>query len=201
MMNPFPPPQKRPASLARRTFLPVFGGLGALLAIFGMLWLVSLWISRHADQVDTKLGDNVFHISVAGTANRIAQDGLPVGYPDPLQLGRDIWVNHVGPDLTTGWYVFNVQPTGEGNKCKVAWEGDAKQFRDPCTKAVFGPDGYLPGGGGPLRHYAVTVTGNDLAINLRAEADPPETTSTRPTTSSTAAPTTAPPPSSPSATP
>ena len=172
MMNTFRPPEKRPATLARRTFLPVLGGIAAIGAIFGLLWLVAFWVSRHADEVDTRLGDNVFHLSVPGTANRIAQDGIPVAYPDPIRQGRDIWVNHVGTDLTTGWYVFNIVPTGADKKCAVTWEGATKTFHDPCTNAVYGPDGFLPNGGGNLFHYAVAVNGNDLAIDLRSEINP-----------------------------
>gem|GEM_PF-1894837 len=172
MMTPIDLSKRRPTSLARRTFLPVLGGMAAIAAIFGLLWLVALFVSRHADEVDTKLGDNVFHISVSGTANRIAEDGLPVSYPDPLRSGRDIWVNHVGPDLSSGWYVFNIVPTGADKKCAVTWDGATKTFHDPCTDTVYGPDGFLPTGGGNLFHYAVAVNGNDLAIDLRSAINP-----------------------------
>jgi hypothetical protein len=178
-MNQYQRPEKRPDSLARRTFLPVLGGIGAIAAIFGLLWVVAFWVSRHADEVDTKLGDRVFHISVAATANRIAQDGIPVAFNDPVQGGRDIWVNHVGPDLTTNWYAFNIVPTGAAKRCAVVWDNPTKVFRDPCTNDAYAPDGYLPGGGGNLLHYAVNVKGNDLAIDLQAQPNPLDVPTTK----------------------
>jgi hypothetical protein len=179
-MIPLNTPGKRPVSLARRTFLPVLGGIGAILAIFGLLWLAALWASRHTEDVSTKLGDTVFHIPLGGTANRIAADGLPVQYADPLSSGRDIYVNHVGPDLTVGWYVFNVLPTGEAHKCAVSWDRAAMVFKDPCTNTTYGPNGFPPAGVGSLVHYTVTVNGNDLAIDLQAPITP--TSAPTPTT-------------------
>jgi hypothetical protein len=168
------PADKPPPSLARRTFLPVLGGIAAIAAIFGLLWV----IADHSD-----VANSVFEFHASAQARLIAENG-PAPFPDPLQKGRDIIVNHVGDDVSRGWYAFRRVPPNGAPGCLVYWDGSRQLFVDPCTATTYPPDG------SGLTQLPVDVHQDRVAIDPTPETVP---TTAAPTTAAptTAAPTTA----------
>jgi hypothetical protein len=141
-------------------------------------------------EVTTRLGDDVFD---AGRADRIAaeidQRG-PALYSDVAGGERDIVLQHLGDDATTGWYAFAARPEGAPRDCYVDWRPDAEEFRDVCSGEAFPPDGE------GLEQFPVRVEGGRVVVDIKGvgERQPPATSPPDTVVRSGApAPTTAPP--------
>ena len=82
----------------------------------------------------------------------------PLLFADPLQKGRDIYVNHLGPNE---WAALEVHPPGEAKSCTVKWNGQNHTFHDPCSGRDYPPDG-----AGLVRYKASIEKNGDLVVDL-----------------------------------
>jgi hypothetical protein len=128
---------------------------GVIVAIVIFAGVVSLLGSGKAK---SNLGSNLFK---PGNAKNLAQNverNGPLLFADPLQKGRDIYVNRVGGNQ---WVTVEVHPPGESKSCTVKWNGSTHTFHDPCS----GHD--YPADGTGLVRYKTTVEKNgDLVVDL-----------------------------------
>ena len=130
------------------------GVLAAALLVGLMLVLLS------SGDVKSRLGDPVYD---AGNAKAFARraDVQPVLLPALVGFERDILVSHIGDDE---WRAFEANPAGKGRRCQVRWRESTRDFRAPCTGAVFPLDGT------GLKQYSATVNeAGRLIIDLRTE--------------------------------
>jgi hypothetical protein len=130
--------------------------------------LVVVLVLRLASSPDAKvqLGDPVFEVGqVRRLAPEIERRG-PLLFQDLLNRSRDIYVQHLGTDVKTGWLAFEAHAPGQPRTCALRWVDARGQFEDPCTKAVF------PADGAGLVHYPTEVRRKDkggltLFVDLR----------------------------------
>lgn len=140
----------------------------ALLALTAALLVA--FVLRLSSSPDAKvhLGDTTFEVGqVRRLAPLIDRDG-PLLFADALKRhGRNLFVQHVGDDATTGWLAFEAQSPGADPTCHVIWHQDRGVFEDECSHAMYGPEG--PG----LTHYPTEIkrqkkAGLVLFVDLRS---------------------------------
>ena len=128
---------------------------GVVVAIVIFAGVVSLIGSGKAK---SKLGSNVFKLGKAKNQAQFVDRNGPLLFPDPLERGRDIYVNHVGPNQ---WAALEVHPPGEPKSCTVKWVPSSHTFHDPCS----GKD-YPADGAGLVRYKTTIETNGDLVVDL-----------------------------------
>jgi len=145
------------AGVKRSTTLLVTSVGGVLVAVL-LAGLVLLLLS--SGDVKSRLGDPTYD---AGNAKAFARraDEQPVLLPALVGFQRDILVSHIGRDE---WRAFEANPPGKDRRCQVRWRGSSRDFRSPCTGAVYPIDGT------GLKQYSATVNKRGrLIIDLRTE--------------------------------
>jgi hypothetical protein len=128
---------------------------GVIVAIVIFAGVVSLVGSGKAK---SKLGSNVFNVGKAKNQAQIVARNGPLLFADPLQRGRDIYVNYLGNGQ---WVAVEVHPPGESKSCTVKWNGSARTFHDPCSGKDFPADGT-----GLVRYKATIQKNGDLVVDL-----------------------------------
>ena len=128
---------------------------GVIVAIVIFAGIVSLVGSGKAK---SNLGSNVFKIGNAKNQAEFVQRNGPLLFPDPLQKGRDIFVNYLGHGQ---WVAVEVHPSGEAKSCTVKWNGSTRTFHDPCSGKDFPADGT-----GLVRYKASIQKNGDLVVDL-----------------------------------
>jgi hypothetical protein len=128
------------------------GVIVAIVIFAGVLSLVG------SGKATSKLGSNVFKVGKAKNQAQIVDRTGPLLFPDPLEKGRDIYVNHLGGAT---WVAFDVHPPGESKSCIVKWNASSHSFHDPCT----GKD-YPADGSGLVRYKASIDANEDLVVDL-----------------------------------
>ena len=148
------------ARVKRSTALLVTGAGGVLAAA---LLVVLMLVLLSSGDVKSRLGDPVYD---AGNAKAFARraDEQPVLLPALVGFQRDILVSHIRRDE---WRAFEANPPGKGRECQVRWRKGTRDFRAPCTGALYPVDGT------GLKQYSATVDKRGrLIIDLRTEVTP-----------------------------
>ena len=128
---------------------------GVVVAVLVFAAIVSLVGSGKAK---SKLGSNVFRIGKAKDQAVIVDRNGPLLFADPLEKGRDIYVNHVDPNQ---WVAVEVHPPGESKSCTVKWSSRSHTFHDPCSGRDYPADG-----AGLVRYKASIDKNGDLVVDL-----------------------------------
>lgn len=136
-------------------------GLGALLGLVAVVFLVTQFDQLGTDGDTVDLGDPIFTVAKADElAPAIAEQG-PLLLPDAAQGNRDIYVQHIGTDSAKGWSAFAVRAPGADRTCFVEWMADSRTFVDNCDQTVYPEDGE------GLTQYAASINPEgELTINL-----------------------------------
>ncbi len=135
--------------------------------VLGLVLVLGLFIFAipsltESGKVEVQLGPDRFDAGpVDDRAETIAASG-PILLPDVAGKERDVFVQHVGDDVRTNWFVFDARQSGVGRECTLEWRADSREFVDPCDGATFDERGE------GLRQYSVEVTDDDqLVVDLR----------------------------------
>ena len=128
------------------------GVIVAIILFFAVLSLVG------SGKAKSKLGSNVFKLGKARDQAQIVDRNGPLLFPDPLQKGRDIAVNHVGNNQ---WVTVEVHPPGESKSCTVKWNESTHIFHDPCSGKNYPADG-----AGLVRYKTSIDKTGDLVVDL-----------------------------------
>jgi len=144
---------RRPPNRSRMVILSAAAGVIVAIVIFA--GILSLGGSGKAK---SKLGSNVFKIGKARNQAKIVDHNGPLLFADPLQKGRDIYVNHVANNQ---WVAVLVHPPGESKSCTVKWNPSAHTFHDPCSGHEYPADGI-----GLVRYQASIDKSGDLVVDL-----------------------------------
>jgi hypothetical protein len=118
-----------------RAVVPVVAGMAFIALLFGILWLAAVVLSRNADDLDVRLGDDVFEVGrVDRLADEIAERG-PLLFPGLVGPAgeRPVGLDHAGSTDTEGWRVFSLRPPGTPPGCLVT--------QDEATGALADCDG------------------------------------------------------------
>jgi hypothetical protein len=117
-------------------------GLAAALGVAAMILLV-VWVGGQArrGEVSVRIGDDTFRPGQAATiADFIADEG-PWLVPDVAGGDRDLILQHLGDDPTSGWYAFAARPLQAPRDCLVQWQQATETFVDSCDGTVYPADG------------------------------------------------------------
>ena len=120
----------------------------AVVVAAGLLVTVVRLATR--SEVELDLGAQDFRV---GPARRLAPE---VGRDGPLLFqaltgNRDLYVQHLGGDPSTGWLAFDARAPGAPRECLLRWDPEARRFVDRCTGRSF------PADGAGLPSYPTTV--------------------------------------------
>lgn len=138
-------------------------GLVLGLALVLVVFVLAIPTLTESGQVEVQLGPERFDAgSSEARAAEVAERG-PFLLPDVAGRDRDVYVQHLGDDPSTGWYVFDARREGASRDCTLEWGAEPRQFVDPCG----GPPVDERGTG--LTRYAVEVTEDgQVVIDFRA---------------------------------
>ena len=115
-------------------------------------------------QVQLSIGDEVF---APGNIDRLSEDiareQTPLLLSDVSGGDRDIFLQHIGDEPTTGWFAFAVRPLDAPRDCFVNWERDQQLFSYNCDDRTF------PANGEGLFQYPVLISETgQITIDLNA---------------------------------
>lgn len=143
----------------------MIGGIAVVAAL--LIGLVAVRLGQQSGRL--VLGDVDFSsLRADNMAEEIAENG-PILWPDVGGGSRDIWLQHLGDDIDTGWTAFDARAVGEPRECNVRWQASDQTFVDPCTGQSY------PANGHGLPPIPVFVEGLELIIdinNIRSSAAP-----------------------------
>ena len=140
------------------------GSLIVLAVVSVLVLVVVRFASENPDQVN--LGPSVFRFKAERLDGEIEERG-PFLLKDPLNRGREVYVQHLGDDAGTGWLAVRAYASRESLDCLLRWDGPAEQFVDPCTGQR-----YPPGGEG-LTTYPARVEDGMVVVDLRTSGEQP----------------------------
>ncbi len=157
------PVAKRSRTPGRQAAVLAFAGLGAILTIIGLfVWLdnerqrgtgPSVWSPAPGE-------GNIFSPGLASELSEFIDETGPLLFADTAGRDRDVWIQHLGDDPTTGWTAFAVRQADATRECSTTWEPETREFADACSEAVY------PADGTGLPAYEITVNGDRLIVDL-----------------------------------
>lgn len=166
------PVQESRKRSARSVVMAVAGvAVGIVLVL--LLFVVAIPSLTESGKVEVKLGSDTYDAGSATARAENISDGGPLLFSDVSSGNRDIYLQHIGDDVATGWYAFDARRPGQARNCTLSWQPAPSNFRDPCDGATIAADGT------GLLSYPVTITDKGkVIVDLRGEPDEP----TEPTT-------------------
>lgn len=167
------PVQSRAKRTPRSIILGVAGiAVGVILVL--VLFVVAIPSLTESGRVEVRLGSDTYDAGAASArARNIADDG-PLLFSDVSSGNRDIWLQHLGDDESTGWSAFDARRPGTGRECTLEWRSGSRDFRDPCDGTIITADG------AGLLSYEVTVTDKGkVVVDLTPESDGADSSSGR----------------------
>ncbi|MEZ5343782.1 MAG: hypothetical protein R2706_20810 [Acidimicrobiales bacterium] len=167
-------PVKTYTGINRSALIVAFASIFGLLA---MVYLGSRILSLASDgELQVASDSQKFQLENAEQWVEDIKNRGPVAFPDASGRDRDIYLQHVGDEVTSGWYVFGVRSVGAPIDCVAQWQPDTREFIDDCDGTIY------PETGEGLPSYPITVTETgkitiDINASDRATADATTTTS------------------------
>jgi hypothetical protein len=158
-----------------RAVVPVLAGLLVILAVFGVLWIAAVVITRNSDHVPPRSDATVFEVGrVDKLADSVAEFG-PILFPNLVGPAgkRPVGLAHEGTNDFDGWLVFSLRPAGNAPECLVSLDRTTKELVD-CNGRTFTPS-ELP----PADRVEVLVDRQKGKLSLDLQSD----RATAPTTS------------------
>jgi len=111
---------------------------GIAAVVFGVLvFALATNLLRSSSQSGPAEGVE-FDVGPAEQRQRVVERDGPLLFQDPLDRGRDIYVQYVDGQ---GWRAFEARPPGAFRRCVLQWQRAERRFSDPCTGATYPADG------------------------------------------------------------
>lgn len=166
------PVQETRKRSARSVVMAVAGvAVGIVLVL--LLFVVAIPSLTESGTVEVMLGSDTYDAGSATARAENISDGGPLLFSDVSSGNRDIYLQHIGDDVTTGWYAFDARRPGQARNCTLSWQESLSNFRDPCDGAT------IPADGTGLLTYPVTITDKGkVIVDFRGGTDVPTTTTT-----------------------
>ena len=148
-------------SPARQALMVGMGAIGGVLVVVFLVTQMGNLLGT-AD-VSVPVGQPLFQVGDAGELAEAIEVQGPLLLPDATGGVKDIWIQHVGDDPTTGWHAFAARPIESPQRCYAEWSPDDTEFVDNCDGTTYPPDG------GDLEQFSVSVTEDGtLTVNLNS---------------------------------
>lgn len=129
-----------------------------------LLYVVVRFAAQNPDQAN--LGSREFRFQAESLAEEIAEDG-PFLLKDPLDRGREVYVQHVGDDPDRGWTAVLAYASRPSLECLLTWDAPHRLFRDPCSGRTF------PADGTGLTTFPTTLEDGEVTVDLRTRRSRP----------------------------
>jgi len=156
---------------SRSVVLAIAGVAIGIVLVLG-LFVVAIPSLTESGTVEVKLGSDTYDAGSATSRSKNIADGGPLLFSDVSSGKRDIYLQHIGDDVSTGWFAFDARRAGQARDCTLSWQPSESNFRDPCDGTV------VPADGTGLLSYPVTITDKGkVVVDLRGE-DAEATTTT-----------------------
>jgi len=158
-MSPVAPTRGR----SPRSMVLAVAGMVAGIILVLVVFVVAIPSLTESGKVEVKLGPDTFDAGQADQrAPSIERDG-PLLFSDVASGQRDVYVQHLGDDVATGWLAFDARRAGTDRSCTLHWNRDTSVFNDPCDGST------VPADGEGLVHYPVEVTKDgNVVVDLNA---------------------------------
>lgn len=153
--DPYRPQLRR----RRKPTTVLVASLAAALVTALVLWWAVGVASRNPEVAN--LGSEVFRFDAEDLADEISDRG-PFLLQDPLNRGRELYVQHLGSSPKRGWQAISAYGSSSDFECLLTWSATQEQFVDPCSKKTF------PADGRGLKRYPVEVVDGKVEIDLRS---------------------------------
>lgn len=161
------PVQESRKRTSRSIVLAVAGiAVGVVLVL--LLFVVAIPSLTESGTVEVKLGSDTYDAGSASARSRNIADGGPLLFSDVSSGKRDIYLQHLGTDVSSGWYAFDARRAGQARDCTLRWQAGTADFADPCDGTI------VPADGTGLLSYPVEVTDKGkVIVDLRGNATTP----------------------------
>ena len=158
------PVQESRKRTSRSVVLAVAGiAIGIILVL--LLFVVAIPSLTESGNVEVKLGSDTYDAGSATARAQNISDGGPLLFSDVSSGKRDIYLQHIGDDVASGWFAFDARRPGQARNCTLAWQPALSNFRDPCDGAIISADGTA------LPSYPVTITDKGkVTVDLRGDS-------------------------------
>ena len=154
-----------------RSVVLAVAGVAVGIALVLLLFVVAIPSLTESGKVEVKLGSDTYDAGSATARAENISTGGPLLFSDVSSGNRDIYLQHIGDDIETGWYAFDARRPGQARDCTLSWQASLSNFRDPCDGETIADDGT------GLLSYPVTITDKGkVIVDLRGDAV--ETTTT-----------------------
>lgn len=143
--------------------------LGLILVL--VVFIFAIPSLTESGKVEVKLGSDIYDAGSADSLSRSIATAGPLLLPDVSGGNRDVYLQHLGDDATTGWYAFDARRPGQSRDCSLRWRADSSDFVDPCDGTVVAADG------SGVLDYRVTVSDSGrVVVDFSPEDGTSETT-------------------------
>ena len=149
----------RPQLRRRRKPTTVFVASVIALTIAALILWWAVRLASNNPEI-AKLGPEVFRFDAEDLAEEIDDRG-PFLLKDPLNRGRELYVQHTGGSPKRGWQAISAYAGDIDVECLLQWEEDDEAFVDPCTDKTY------PADGEGLTRYPVKVVDGRVEVNLK----------------------------------
>ena len=148
-----------------RSVVLAVAGVAVGIALVLLLFVVAIPSLTESGKVEVKLGSDTYDAGSAAARAQNISDGGPLLFSDVSSGKRDIYLQHIGDDVTTGWYAFDARRPGQARDCTLSWQPALSNFRDPCDGATIAADGT------GLLSSPVTITDKGkVIVDLRGDS-------------------------------
>jgi hypothetical protein len=158
-------PVKETKTRAPRSVILAIAGIAIGIGLVLLIFVVAIPSLTESGTVEVKLGSETYDAGrAASRASNIASGG-PLLFSDVSGGRRDIYLQHIGDDPSTGWFAFDARRPGQNRSCTLQWQAESRDFRDPCDESIVAADGT------GLTDYPVTITDDgNVIVDLRGDA-------------------------------
>jgi hypothetical protein len=148
----------------RRRKKPTTVFIASLIA-FAIAALMLWWVVRVASKNPeiANLGPEIFRFDAERLADEIDDRG-PFLLKDPLNRGRELYVQHTGSSPKRGWQAISAYAAEPDLDCLLHWRESDEEFIDPCTDQTY------PADGEGLATYPVEVVDGRVEVDLKKAA-------------------------------
>ena len=147
-----------------RSVVLAMAGIAIGITLVLLLFVVAIPSLTESGKVEVKLGSDTYDAGSATARAQNISDGGPLLFSDVSSGKRDIYLQHIGDDVTTGWFAFDARRPGQARDCTLSWQPALSNFSDPCDGATIAADGT------GLLSYPVTITDKGkVIVDLRGD--------------------------------
>jgi len=158
---------------ARSAIMVGFTGVMIALA----LGVGVVWLAQSSGDVEIQLGDTDFDAGHIGRVSTEIDDRGPILYSDVAGRSRDLILQHLGDDPTTGWLAFEARPIGDPRDCFFQWNPDTDRFDlvtlsddANCSSVTMDAAGNLSSGES-ISTYPITIDDdNNVRVDINFDA-------------------------------